>query len=86
MADEKGILVRATRMVFYGGLRHRPGKTFRITDPSHFSESGMAYVTDQTERDDAAAAIEASPKQRGPGGSETKTSKRATRIEPDGGI
>jgi len=86
MADDKSLLVRATRMVFYGGMRIRPGQTVRLTDQSHFSASSMVEVSPHEARDDTAAAVEASPKQRGPGGSETKTAKRATRISDDPGI
>jgi hypothetical protein len=86
-----GILVRATKMVFYGGMRHRPGKTFTIADEAHFSPDGMEKV-EAGARDDAAAAVEASPKQRAAqGGVEAKQKRpgmvtRTGTMEPDPGI
>ena len=81
-------LVRATRMVFYGGMRIRPGKTFTLVKPStEFAEGAMEYADGAP--DDIAAAVAASPKSRGSAGVTLKSpagkvAKGA--LEPDPGI
>jgi len=85
----KSLLVRATKMVFYGGMRIRIGKTVTLADPSHFSDDSMEWVVPGTP-DDTAAAIDASPKTRdAQGGVRSKrpgvpTGKPA--LTPDPGI
>jgi hypothetical protein len=87
---DQSLRVRATKMVFYGGMRIRPGVTFTLTDPAHFSASSMARVPPETP-DTLAAAVEASPKQRGEGGVTLKQKRAHVKtapgvIDPDPGI
>ena len=84
------LLVRATKMVFYGGMRIREGRTFTLTDPAHFSEASMARVPEGT-ADDTAVAVDASPKQRVLGGAALKqkrpgVSAATGTLEKDAGI
>lgn len=89
------IVVRATAMNFYGGVRVRAGQTFTLTDPTHFNPKTMTYA-DPATPDDIASAREASPKQIGDrGGVESKPRLKArsgvrvqpaTSFEPDPGI
>lgn len=96
MAEEPPrLVVRATTMNFYGGVRVREGRTFTLTDPAHFNPKTMVHV-DPATPDDIATARDASPKQMGDrGGVESKPKlkarsgvqvKPATSFEPDPGI
>jgi len=83
--------VRATTMVFYGGLRIRAGRTFTLLKASEFNPAAMEYADGAP--DETAAAIEASPKIRGSAGVQVKApdvtpSKAAVQasLTPDPGI
>lgn len=86
--DDTPRLVRATKMVFYGGMRIRAGQTFTLVHPAtEFSASSMALLEDG--RDDLATAVASSPKQRGSAGVTLKTKatgRSAGTLDPDPGI
>jgi hypothetical protein len=87
--DETPVRVRAKFMGFYGGSRVRPGQTFTVKRSE--LAKWMEPVTPDAP-DELAAAREASPTQRGPGGTLPKARQHRPPpggrqgLEPDSGI